>query len=47
MSAILWFVLGAMAGGTVGIFAMCLVQINRLHENEKVRKENTENEKVG
>ena len=28
---IIVFILGAMFGGTVGVFAMCLVQINRIN----------------
>ena len=29
--AIVWFLIGLMAGGVVGVFAMCLMQVHRLH----------------
>ena len=34
-----WFVLGFLAGGCVGIITMCLFQINRLNEYEKQIRE--------
>lgn len=47
MSAVICFVLGTMIGGTVGIFVMCLVQVNRLQKSDYERKEDEENEKDG
>ena len=29
------FLVGAMFGGTVGIFTMCLLQVNRLNEADR------------
>ncbi len=29
MLGIFWFILGGMAGAILGVFAMCLVQINK------------------
>ena len=46
---IIVFILGAMFGGTVGVFTMCLMQINRLNnENslkvrERPKKHNEDN----
>ena len=32
----LYFIIGAMVGGVVGVFVMCLLQINRLNrENDE------------
>ena len=31
---IIVFILGAMLGGTVGVFTMCLVQINRINNED-------------
>ena len=28
-------IIGAIVGGTFGVFVMCLVQINRDHKNER------------
>lgn len=41
---ILLFSIGFILGGAAGIVCMCLVQINRLSE-EELRKAETENEK--
>ncbi len=42
---IIVFILGAMFGGAVGVCTMCLVQINRLNdENSRMLKK--ENEKI-
>ena len=35
----LWFFLGMLTGGCIGIITMCLFQINRLNEYEKQIKE--------
>ena len=45
---IIVFILGAMFGGTVGVFTMCLMQINRLNDenNSKLREKRDENEKA-
>lgn len=32
MSELLFFVLGLTIGGLIGVFIMCIFQINRLHE---------------
>lgn len=34
-----WFVLGLLTGGCIGIVIMCLFQINRLNEYEKQIRE--------
>ena len=39
MQALLFFILGSMVGGSIGIVIMCLLQVNRLHDNEASRKE--------
>ena len=41
---LLIFIIGFSLGGAAGIVSMCLVQINRLSE-EELRKAETENEK--
>ena len=38
------FIFGLMLGGALGITFMCMLQINRLNDNNKKSKEN-ENEK--
>lgn len=30
MLGIFWFIIGGMAGAIVGVFAMCLVQVNKV-----------------
>ena len=43
---IIVFILGAMFGGTVGVFTMCLMQINRLNdENNRKISEQINDEK--
>ena len=42
MSAVLWFLIGSMVGGAVGIMVMCLVQVNRLHDDDYNGKEEDE-----
>lgn len=39
MSAFIWFLLGSMFGGTVGIVVMCILQVNRLHDDDYIEKE--------
>lgn len=39
---ILMFILGSMLGGTVGVFAMCLMQVNREREKDVCNNEGTE-----
>lgn len=34
MSELLFFIIGAMLGGCIGIVIMCLLQINRLHRKD-------------
>lgn len=43
---IIVFILGAMFGGTVGVFTMCLMQINRLNDekSKKMKEEKDRNE---
>ena len=45
---IIVFILGAMFGGPVGVFTMCLLQINRLNDekSQKMREEKDKNEKA-
>lgn len=37
---IIVFILGAMFGGTVGVFTMCLMQINRLNDENNSKLSN-------
>lgn len=39
MGGFLWFLLGSMFGGTVGIVVMCILQVNRLHDDDYIEKE--------
>ncbi|MBR2884359.1 MAG: DUF3789 domain-containing protein [Clostridia bacterium] len=34
MNEILAFIVGSMFGGTVGVFVMCLLQINRIERSD-------------
>ena len=34
MSELLFFIIGTMLGGGIGIVTMCLLQINRLHRKD-------------
>lgn len=36
MSELLFFIIGTMLGGLVGVVVMCLLQINRLSKREEV-----------
>ena len=42
MSELLFFIIGTMLGGLVGIVVMCLLQINRLTKREGVDNAKTE-----
>lgn len=44
MQALLFFLLGSMVGGLVGVTMMCLLQINRLHDYDEMRKEDSNEE---
>lgn len=37
MSELLFFIIGLMLGGMVGVMCMCLLQINRLSDREEER----------
>lgn len=37
MSELLFFIIGLMLGGMVGVICMCLLQINRLSDREEER----------
>ena len=39
MKEILCFIAGSMFGGMVGVFVMCLLQINRIERNDEFEKE--------
>lgn len=39
MHELLFFIIGCLLGGMVGIITMCLLQINRLNEIHTSRKE--------
>lgn len=34
MSEFIFFIIGCMLGGLIGVTVMCCLQINRLHENQ-------------
>ena len=38
LKEILCFIAGSMLGGTVGVFVMCLLQINRIERNDEFEK---------
>lgn len=38
MMGFLWFFLGTLFGGIVGVFTMCLLQINRLRDKNDTPK---------
>lgn len=40
---ILCFIAGSMFGGTVGVFVMCLLQINRIERSDELEKEEQRN----
>lgn len=39
MSELLFFIIGCMLGGFVGVTVMCCLQINRPHENQNEKDE--------
>lgn len=41
MSEFIFFIIGTMLGGVVGVVCMCLMQINRLAEREEVKNAKT------
>ncbi|MCB5600111.1 DUF3789 domain-containing protein [Blautia hansenii] len=41
MSELLFFIIGTMLGGVVGVVCMCLVQINRLSSREEEQSAKT------
>lgn len=41
MSELLFFIIGTMLGGLVGVVLMCCLQINRLSQREEVDYEET------
>ena len=43
MEEILCFIAGSMFGGTVGVFVMCLLQINRIERSDELEKEEQRN----
>lgn len=45
MSEFIFFMIGAMLGGCFGVVLMCLLQINRLHNEIHYRKDNDNEDK--
>ena len=45
MSEFIFFMIGLMLGGLVGIVIMCLLQVNRLHDEIRERNEVNESKK--
>ena len=41
MNELLFFIIGTMLGGLVGVVLMCLLQINRLSQREEVKNAKT------
>ena len=41
MNELLFFIIGTMLGGLVGVVLMCLLQINRLSQREEVENAKT------
>lgn len=39
MHELLFFIIGCLLGGMVGVVTMCLLQINRLNDNYTLRRE--------
>ncbi len=42
MHELLFFIIGCLLGGTVGVVTMCLVQINRISDIHSTRKEDND-----
>lgn len=45
MSEFIFFIVGLLLGGCIGVTTMCCLQINRLNNTDSVRKEVEANEK--
>lgn len=45
MSEFIFFVIGLLLGGCVGVTLMCCLQINRIYKTDSIRKEVEANEK--
>lgn len=41
MNELLFFIIGTMLGGLVGVVLMCLLQINKLSQREEVKNAKT------
>ena len=42
MHALLFFIIGCLLGGIVGVVTMCLLQINRISDIHSTRKEDND-----
>lgn len=42
MHELLFFMIGFLLGGVIGVTIMCLMQINRIRSTEHIRKEDKE-----
>ena len=42
MHELLFFIIGCLLGGTVGVVTMCLLQINRISDIHSTRKEDND-----
>lgn len=42
MHELLFFIIGCLLGGTVGVVTMCLMQINRISDIHSTRKEDND-----
>lgn len=45
MTEFIFFIVGLMLGGCIGVTFMCYLQINRLYKTDSMKKEVTDNEK--
>jgi len=45
MTEFIFFIVGLVLGGCIGITSMCCLQINRLYRTESIKKEGTDIEK--
>ena len=46
MHELLFFMIGFLLGGVIGVTIMCLMQINRIRSYSNDRKEDSENEQT-